>query len=172
MFGGAQGRSDRGRDAAADRRRRAMPAQTRERCVDMLQSVQQLLQQPTADAAAQRPRGITMPYTVNEEAMTAGANVAYNGYAHSFAGMAIQFLLFAMANMGDRDAARAAARALEAAAQRAGVAVDAARRQGGQRHADLADDAAGLVRVRDGRRSVCGSRAACSGSSASRSRAR
>ena len=41
-----------------------------------------------------------MPYTVKEEAMTAGANVAYNGYAHSFAGMAIQFLLFAMANIG------------------------------------------------------------------------
>lgn len=32
--------------------------------------------------------------------MTAGANVAYNGYAHSFAGMGIQFLLFAMANLG------------------------------------------------------------------------
>ena len=41
-----------------------------------------------------------MPYTVHEEAMTAGSNVAYNGYAHSFAGMAIQFLLFAMANLG------------------------------------------------------------------------
>jgi ABC-2 type transport system permease protein len=32
--------------------------------------------------------------------MTAGSNIAYNGYAHSFAGMAIQFLLFAMANAG------------------------------------------------------------------------
>ena len=41
-----------------------------------------------------------MPYTVHEEAMTAGSNIAYNGYAHSFAGMAIQFLLFAMANAG------------------------------------------------------------------------
>src|SRR5205823_8994394 len=45
-------------------------------------------------------RGITMPYTVHEEAMTAGSNIAYNGYAHSFAGMGIQFLLFAMANLG------------------------------------------------------------------------
>jgi ABC-2 type transport system permease protein len=41
-----------------------------------------------------------MPYTVHEEAMTAGSNIAYNGYAHSFGGMAIQFLLFAMANLG------------------------------------------------------------------------
>lgn len=29
-----------------------------------------------------------------------GANAAYNGYAHSFGGMGIQFLLFAMANLG------------------------------------------------------------------------
>jgi ABC-2 type transport system permease protein len=47
-----------------------------------------------------RGRPVTLPYTVREEAMTSGTNVAYNGYAHSFAGMAIQFLLFAMANMG------------------------------------------------------------------------
>jgi ABC-2 type transport system permease protein len=37
---------------------------------------------------------------VKEEAVTAGSNIAYNGYAHSFAGMGIQFLLFAMANLG------------------------------------------------------------------------
>jgi ABC-2 type transport system permease protein len=44
--------------------------------------------------------GLRMPYTVREEAMTSGDNVAYNGYAHSFAGMGIQFLLFAAANLG------------------------------------------------------------------------
>ena len=43
---------------------------------------------------------LTLPYQVHEEAMTAGANVAYNGYAHSFGGFGIQFLLFAMANLG------------------------------------------------------------------------
>jgi ABC-2 type transport system permease protein len=43
--------------------------------------------------------GLMLPYDVHEEAM-AGPNAAYNGYAHSFAGMAIQFLLFAMANLG------------------------------------------------------------------------
>jgi ABC-type Na+ efflux pump permease subunit len=47
-----------------------------------------------------RVGGITMPYVVKEEPVTAGANAAYNGYAHSFAGMGIQFLLFAMANLG------------------------------------------------------------------------
>jgi len=49
---------------------------------------------------AGRMGGITMPYVVKEEPVTAGSNAAYNGYAHSFAGMGIQFLLFAMANLG------------------------------------------------------------------------
>jgi ABC-2 type transport system permease protein len=41
-----------------------------------------------------------MPYSVTEEAITSGENVAYNGYAHSFAGMGIQFLLFASIDLG------------------------------------------------------------------------
>jgi ABC-2 type transport system permease protein len=44
--------------------------------------------------------GITMPYTVKQEAVTSGDNVAYNGYAHSFAGMGIQFLLFTAIDLG------------------------------------------------------------------------
>ena len=69
--------------------------------IEMLGSVQKFYARPEGgNSGANRPRGITMPYTVKEEAMTAGSNVAYNGYAHSFAGMAIQFLLFAMANIG------------------------------------------------------------------------
>ena len=47
-----------------------------------------------------RVGGISMPYVVKEEPVTAGSNAAYSGYAHSFAGMGIQFLLFAMANLG------------------------------------------------------------------------
>jgi len=40
------------------------------------------------------------PYDVHEEALTARVEAAYNGYAHSFAGMGIQFLLFAAINLG------------------------------------------------------------------------
>jgi ABC-2 type transport system permease protein len=70
--------------------------------MNMLSSVQQFYNQPAngAQAAGGVRQGITMPYTVHEEAMTAGSNIKYNGYAHSFGGMAIQFLLFAMANIG------------------------------------------------------------------------
>ncbi len=77
-----------------------MPAEQKRALIDMLASIQKLYDQPPAPGAEPPRRGITVPYTVREEAMTAGSNIAYNGYAHSFGGMAIQFLLFAMANAG------------------------------------------------------------------------
>ena len=56
---------------------------------------------PGATAAAPAPRrGLSMPYAVKEEAVTSGDNVSYNGYAHSFAGMGIQFLLLASIDLG------------------------------------------------------------------------
>jgi ABC-2 type transport system permease protein len=39
--------------------------------------------------------GPTAPYTVDEHPVTARAGVQYNSYAHSFAGMGVQFLLLA-----------------------------------------------------------------------------
>ena len=57
-------------------------------------------QTQAAPSGGQKPGGFTMPYTVSEQAMTSGENVAYNGYAHSFAGMGIQFLLFASIDLG------------------------------------------------------------------------
>ena len=56
---------------------------------------------PAGAAAAPAPRrGLSMPYAVKEEAVTSGDNVTYNGYAHSFAGMGIQFLLFSSIDLG------------------------------------------------------------------------
>jgi ABC-2 type transport system permease protein len=47
-----------------------------------------------------RGGGISMPYEVHDEAVTARQNAAYNGFAHSFAGMGLQFMLFAAINLG------------------------------------------------------------------------
>jgi ABC-2 type transport system permease protein len=44
--------------------------------------------------------GLSMPYQVKEEAVTGREGVAYNGYSHSFAGMGIQFILFAAIELG------------------------------------------------------------------------
>jgi ABC-2 type transport system permease protein len=50
-----------------------------------------------ADTVA-TPGGMTMPYTTQEEALSSGPK--YNGYAHSFAGMGVQFILFMGINLG------------------------------------------------------------------------
>jgi ABC-2 type transport system permease protein len=100
MFGGAQGR------ALIERRlpeieRSNMPPDRKRALVGMLSAAQAFYAQtgPGAEGAGGR-RGITVPYTVNERAMTAGDSGEYNAYAHAFAGMGIQFLLFAAANLG------------------------------------------------------------------------
>jgi len=101
MFGGDQGRQLLEK-TLPQVESSAMPADQKRQLLELLGSVQKYYKQAPAagiQAPAER-RGITMPYTVTEEAMTAGSDIKYNGYAHSFAGMAIQFLLFAMANMG------------------------------------------------------------------------
>src|SRR5262249_42592920 len=80
--------------------RSAMPEDQKRLLLELLGSVQKFYNQSPEQSGAATARGITMPYTVHEEAITAGSNVAYNGYALSCAGMGIQFLLFAMANLG------------------------------------------------------------------------
>jgi ABC-2 type transport system permease protein len=100
MFGGAQGRAMVERTLPQIQGAQ-MPDDEKRALINMLSSVQQFYnRQPSGGSQAGARPGITMPYTVHEEAMTAGSNIAYNGYAHSFGGMAIQFLLFAMANIG------------------------------------------------------------------------
>ena len=46
------------------------------------------------------PGRFTFPYDVREEAVTASATMAYSSYAHAFAGMGVQFLLFAAVDLG------------------------------------------------------------------------
>jgi ABC-2 type transport system permease protein len=101
MFGGDQGRQL-VEQTLPQVQSSSMPADQKRLLVELLGSVQKYYNQEpgTGTRTPTARRGITMPYTVREEAMTAGSNIKYNGYAHSFAGMAIQFLLFAMANMG------------------------------------------------------------------------
>jgi ABC-type Na+ efflux pump permease subunit len=77
-----------------------MPDNQKELLRDLLTSARKLYGTSAATADDHRPRGISIPYTVREEAQTSGENRAYNGYAHSFAGMGIQFLFFAMIDLG------------------------------------------------------------------------
>jgi ABC-2 type transport system permease protein len=49
---------------------------------------------PATGGGLQGGGGLTMPYTIHSEALMSGTGVKYNGYAHSFAGMSVQFILF------------------------------------------------------------------------------
>lgn len=51
-------------------------------------------------ASPQRGFGLSIPYTVAPTEVTARDNTPYNGYAHSFAGMTVQFVLFAGIDAG------------------------------------------------------------------------
>ncbi|MFX7862196.1 hypothetical protein ABTK41_19150, partial [Acinetobacter baumannii] len=59
---------------------------------------------PQAAGSAPQPGGLSLPYTTREvEAVQSTANaapVAYNSYAHSVAGMGVQFILMAGIDMG------------------------------------------------------------------------
>jgi len=60
----------------------------------MLQQVGRWNQRQQANSAGGTRSGFNMPYTVQEEAVTAQKGTGYNPMAHSFAGMCVQFILF------------------------------------------------------------------------------
>ena len=99
VFGGAQGREivD---ETLGQIDTLGVSAETRDTLRNLLQAVQRLNQQSSTSGGG-ASRVITVPYSVKEDAVVAGgANAQYNGYAHSFAGMGIQFLLFAAIELG------------------------------------------------------------------------
>ena len=72
---------------------------------DLLGSVQELNEEQARGQASGQDApsgGLTMPYETREEAITAGTGIQYNGYAHSFGGMGIQFILFMGLDVGVR----------------------------------------------------------------------
>jgi ABC-2 type transport system permease protein len=99
MFGGDAGRRLIG-DSLAGIEGTGLPAEQKETLRNLLQSAQRFYNTPDSQQAGGAPRGFSMPYAVTEEAVTSGMSVAYNGYAHSFAGMGAQFILFAAIDLG------------------------------------------------------------------------
>ena len=70
---------------------------------DLLGAVKEWNEQQERDAASGdvvSAGGLTMPYQTRDEAITSGKNVEYNGYAHSFAGFGVQFILFMGLDVG------------------------------------------------------------------------
>jgi ABC-2 type transport system permease protein len=91
----------------------AMPAQNSDQkelktflgSLKNFQQYQQSSNQVTEGASTdsqQKPTGLSMPFTPKDEALSAKTGIAssYNGYAHSFAGMTVQFILFLAIDAG------------------------------------------------------------------------
>ena len=67
----------------------------RKALTDLLQSSRNWSRRSQSNPSAGGARaGLSMPYKVKEEAVTARKGAVYNGMAHSFAGMSVQFILF------------------------------------------------------------------------------
>jgi ABC-2 type transport system permease protein len=105
MFAGQSGREIVKESLAAIAGSNQMPAPEKKTLSDMLSSVQkwneQQAQEPASSDAASEG-GLKIPFQTHEEAVTSGTGVKYNGYAHSFGGMGIQFILFMGLDVGVR----------------------------------------------------------------------
>jgi ABC-2 type transport system permease protein len=68
----------------------------------ILQSVDKwnVLAEARGTGSAQLNRGLSVPFQTRSEAVTSRQGVVYNGYAHSFGGMGIQFILFVGIDVG------------------------------------------------------------------------
>jgi len=80
-----------------------MAPQDRTALRDLLNGVKKWNEQrESSDTLAQDEfsGGLTLPYETKDQAITSGRNVEYNGYAHSFGGMGVQFILFMGLDVG------------------------------------------------------------------------
>jgi len=57
-------------------------------------------QQSSEHSSSEAVGGLSMPFDMHEEAVTSAKQIEYNGYAHSFAGMGVQFILFMGIDVG------------------------------------------------------------------------
>jgi ABC-2 type transport system permease protein len=70
-----------------------MSATDKSSLILLLRSAKQLNERTASGMGGAAP-SLNTPYEVHDEAVTAHTGVKYNGYAHSFGGMGVQFILF------------------------------------------------------------------------------
>lgn len=106
MFTGKSGREMVNESLAQVENNPQLPAADRKALRDLLAGVkawnERQNEQDRAGTSGQGElsRGLSMPFQTREQAITSGQDVAYNGYAHSFGGMGIQFILFMGLDVG------------------------------------------------------------------------
>jgi ABC-2 type transport system permease protein len=100
MFGGKMGREMTERSLRRlDEKAQADPDSRALR--EMLASVRTYQALPQQAGGSGAGRGMTMPFTTRDRQLSSGAaEQGYNAYAHAFAGMGVQFILFMGIDMG------------------------------------------------------------------------
>jgi ABC-2 type transport system permease protein len=104
MFTGRGGREMVNESLAQVENNSQIPAEERKALRDLLGGVNELNLQRDREGASGRGElsggGLTMPYETRDQAITSGQDVEYNGYAHAFSGMGVQFILFMGLDVG------------------------------------------------------------------------
>jgi len=103
MFTGRAGREMVNESLAQIENNPRISREDRKALRDLLGGVNELNEQRDREGASGRGElsgGLTMPYETREQAITSGQDVEYNGYAHAFSGMGVQFILFMGLDVG------------------------------------------------------------------------
>ncbi len=103
MFSGKSGRETVNETLAEVESSAHLSTEERKTLRGLLGSVRELNEQQDREGASGRGAssgGLSMPYQTREEAITSGRDIQYNGYAHSFGGMGVQFILFMGLDVG------------------------------------------------------------------------
>jgi ABC-2 type transport system permease protein len=99
MFAGQSGQAAVGEAIPQIEQSSQMPAAQKSALLDLLHGVQQW-NQTSRQGGSSVGGGLTIPFEVKKHAVTSAAGTPYNGYAHAFAGMGVQFILFMGIEMG------------------------------------------------------------------------
>ena len=103
VFTGPSGRQMLNESLAQIDQSSGLPAAEKKALHELLQSVEKWNEQYDRRTESERQGlsgGLTLPYKIHEEAVTARKGIQYNGYAHSFGGMGVQFILFMGIDVG------------------------------------------------------------------------
>jgi ABC-2 type transport system permease protein len=100
MFNGSSGREMLDESLARVENSPELSPEDRKALRDVLSGARELNERRPGTGQGALSGGLTIPFQTRDEAITSGGNVAYNGYAHSFGGMGIQFILFMGLDVG------------------------------------------------------------------------
>jgi ABC-type multidrug transport system permease subunit len=100
MFNGSSGRETLDESLARVENSPELSPEDKKALRDLLSGARELNERQAGTRQGALSGGLTVPFETRDQAITSSGNVAYNGYAHSFGGMGIQFILFMGLDVG------------------------------------------------------------------------